>query len=116
EQAAGGALGRLTAFVPADVLDRIATVPLAVTELPGDLLGLATADRILLDRDAAGRGWFVDPTPADDEEFTAGIGGLVALDPRAADAMDLLTVLIHEFGHVLGMSHADEDSPAGHVM
>jgi hypothetical protein len=46
-----------------------------------------------MDADAAGYGWFVDPTPWDDAEFTAG---------AAPAGMDLLTAVMHEFGHILG--------------
>ena len=34
------------------------------------MLGEAVGKTIFIDRDAAGYGWFVDPTPAADEEFT----------------------------------------------
>ena len=81
-----------------------------VADLPGNLLGATMDGKILIDRDAAGFGWFVDPTPGDDEEFTLdGLGSLVARQNTAADGRaDLLTTVMHELGHVLGYNHADE--------
>lgn len=75
-------------------------------DLPGDLLARVEPGRILLDRDAAGWGWFVDPTPTLDEEFFAPAAGRSAAAlPRSAaeERMDLVTVMAHEFGHLLGL-------------
>ncbi|HMC66555.1 MAG TPA: matrixin family metalloprotease [Gemmataceae bacterium] len=50
---------------------------------------------------AAGYGCFIDATPADDSEFTTpGNQG-------EQNRMDLLTVLEHEIGHLLGNRHTD---------
>ena len=71
---------------------------------------------IYIDSNAAGYGWFVDPTPAADEEFTASPSArqLQAVDPRAVDRIDLLTVVEHELGHVVGLS--DLASSANNLM
>ncbi|MEK6233928.1 MAG: hypothetical protein N2C14_04385, partial [Planctomycetales bacterium] len=75
----------------------------AVTDLEGATLGLASGDTIFLDVDAAGHGWFLDDTPYLDEEFAATAdGSLQAIDPNTADRIDLLTVALHELGHQLG--------------
>lgn len=71
-----------------------------VTDLPCDQLGLAVGRTIYLDRDAAGHGWFVDRTPGHDREFVGGRAG-----SAARGRMDVLSVLTHELGHVLGHAH-----------
>ena len=69
------------------------------------MLGEEIGNTIYLDSDAAGHGWFVDPTPATDAEFTqlGSSGELQAVDPQAVDRIDLLTVVEHELGHVAGL-------------
>ena len=64
-------------------------------------LGQATTDTIYIDADAAGYGWFVDETPWDDVEFTVA-------DSDVGERMDLLTVVMHELGHVLGYDDLKE--------
>ena len=76
-------------------------------------LGRAFEGTILIDADAAGYGWFVDSTPEDDLEFTLqNEEGELAADPSSAayDDMDLLTVVMHELGHVLGLEDLDPDT------
>jgi RHS repeat-associated protein len=70
-----------------------------------NLWGLPTGGLILLDRDANGRGWFVDPTPLDGREFSNLSGGAAQalLGSPSSDRYDLLTVLLHEIGHLLGI-------------
>ncbi|MFH1842062.1 MAG: Ig-like domain-containing protein, partial [bacterium] len=67
--------------------------------------GLPSAGTIILDTDAAGVGWFVDATPFDNLEFDTplDVGTYQASgDSPAAGNYDLLTVLLHEVGHLLG--------------
>jgi hypothetical protein len=83
------------------------TGAVVVADLPGLILGQVRDGVVWLDRDAAGHGWFVDPTLADDAEFAARRGGaLLAQDGPAASAIDLLTVAAHETGHLLGLDDA----------
>ena len=104
------------------LLARLEQTPIVVTDLPAGYLGLTEGNEILLSRNAAGFGWFVDSTPSANEEFTpAGglsqfsfdengtvpFGELKAIDPKAVDQIDLLTVVEHEMGHVLGRGDLD---------
>lgn len=87
----------------------LAGVQYVITDLPGATLGLAEHSTIYLDYNAAGYGWFVDPTPSLDEEFqrSDSRATLTASAASAADRMDLLTVVSHELGHVLGLEDLD---------
>jgi subtilisin-like proprotein convertase family protein/sugar lactone lactonase YvrE len=78
---------------------RFQNIDVQIANLPGATVGMAAGHTIWLDDDAAGWGWFVDRTPWSDSEFTTpGNQG-------EQGRMDLLTVLMHEMGHVLGLDH-----------
>ncbi|MEC5129680.1 autotransporter-associated beta strand repeat-containing protein [Verrucomicrobiales bacterium BCK34] len=79
-----------------------------VTDLEGSALAYAEGNSIFIDRDAAGFDWFVDDTGWLDEEFVEIDGLLRAaggedLDGLAGDGVDMLSVLMHEQGHILGL-------------
>ncbi len=93
------------------------SVAVFVADLPGTRLAHAIGNSIVVDVNAAGYGWFVDPTPRTNEEFSrTGLDGLIAAgDSAASGQMDLLTVVLHEFGHLLGLKDDFTLNP-GHVM
>jgi hypothetical protein len=72
------AFGRLRAAgVGPAVLNQLATASYAVAPLGGAFLGLAdaAARTVRISVNAAGHGWFVDPTPGQDEEFRLAARG-----------------------------------------
>ncbi len=74
-------------------------IDVRIADLGGTTLGFASGHTIWLDDNAAGWGWFVDPTPKGDSEFTK------PSNQGEKRRMDLLTVLQHELGHMLGKEH-----------
>ncbi len=77
-----------------DALLALGELRFAVADLAGGMLGQAHGTTIYLDVDAAGYGWFVEP-------------GLVAGAESMTGLVDALAVVIHEMGHVLGLTHAE---------
>ena len=101
------ALGRLRAAGLDDAsLATLGAASYKVGTLPGLYLGLTVGNSVTFDATAAGHGWFVDATPADDAEFDLSAYGATltakAGQPAATEE-DLLTVVLHEMGHVFGM-------------
>ncbi len=92
----------------------LGNVQIRVGNLPGAELGASSAvvDTIYLDSNAQGYGWFIDPTPGQDNEFPVRVAKTEerATSGPAAGEMDLLTVIMHEMGHFLG--HKDLDPRA----
>jgi hypothetical protein len=81
--------------------------------LPATTLGQANGQDsnaiITLSSTAAGYGWFIDLTPSDNAEFlpTSNPFEWIARPGSEAEGrMDLLTVLLHEYGHAAGLDHS----------
>src|SRR5207247_8380089 len=84
-----------------------------------DQLGVNIRKQILNDSSAAGRGWVVEPPPADYQEFhQQGNSGQLTAPPSspAFGRPDLLTVVEHELGHVLGLDDLNGNGHAGGLM
>jgi hypothetical protein len=102
------ALTRLgAAGVAPAVLGQLASADYELGTLPTGLLGSTDVpgNKVMLSLDAAGQGWFADPTPLQDEEYLAGDAStpLTALaGSPAAGKIDLLTAVLHEMGHLAG--------------
>jgi hypothetical protein len=80
----------------ADQLQLLRGVQLQVENLPSPYLGLDVGNEVFISRNAAGYGWFTNP--GDDRAFAL----------HHVHRMDLLTTVMHEFGHVLGI---DDNNP-----
>jgi CSLREA domain-containing protein len=85
-----------------------------VADLSGAYLGEADSNRVLVARDASGKGWFVDASPLSDASFARSVSVTRRYtNPWSLPAghVDLLTAIAHEMGHKLGLddSYAEKD-------
>jgi hypothetical protein len=81
-----------------------------VADLVGGELGRTEGQTITLDVNAAGYGWYVDLSAGDNSEFIFHLDRNVLSADTESEAfgrIDLLTVMLHEIGHVLGFDHDD---------
>ncbi|MFK7822324.1 MAG: choice-of-anchor Q domain-containing protein [Planctomycetaceae bacterium] len=75
-----------------------------VAPLSGTLLGFESGGAVTIDSDAAGHGWYVDPTPQNLNDDTIG------------NRMDLLSNVTHELGHVIGLADRYDAASSDDVM
>jgi hypothetical protein len=73
----------------------LANVAAQIVSLPPGILARTGPDTIWISQDAAGYGWFIDPTPSGDRAFNG------RPTSAAQGRMDLLSVVAHEMGHII---------------
>jgi hypothetical protein len=105
-----GAIARLAdAGADPGLLAQLSTVKVEFAHLGNGYLGIVDTpnNRILLDDNAAGYGWFVDATPDKDDAFAttqARTGNLLAgPDSAAFGRMDLLSAVVLELTQLAGL-------------
>jgi len=88
-----------------DQLAAMRAVSVSVSDMMGLYVGSTTPGQIRLDSDGGGYGWFLDATPGEDSEYEGAGTRLTADQGGAAEGkIDLLTVIMHELGHQIGLS------------
>ncbi|NOT98045.1 MAG: matrixin family metalloprotease, partial [Sideroxydans sp.] len=120
----------ISGLIAAQLSGQLATsgITLNFADLTGGALGQTTGSSITLDTTAAGNNWYIDTTPSDNSEYlptsnpnewVAKAGSADATTSHstklannasqvagyAAGKMDMLSVLLHEYGHALGIDH-----------
>jgi hypothetical protein len=122
--------GAQLSFIIAAAIRRWAAVPgvnasllqqasFVVADLPDGMIGQTVGNSIVIDPTAAGWGWYVDVTPLDDSEFSTQNGPYELAAKAAGPAlgrMDLLTVVMHELGHLAGRDDVPSAASAHDLM
>lgn len=91
--------------VSAERLAQLDNLQFVIDDLPDGVLGAHDGNTIYIDHNAANYGWFVDATPLDASEFVNPIAQI-----------DLLTVIMHEMGHVLDFQDVEYNPNAVTIM
>ncbi|MBX3742215.1 MAG: DUF5011 domain-containing protein [Akkermansiaceae bacterium] len=82
-----------------------------VADLEDGVLGAYREGSIRIDINGAGQGWYVDATPDADEEFrNVGSATQLAGDGDLAKRVDVLSVVLQEQGHALGLEDSFSDA------
>jgi hypothetical protein len=108
------------AGISQQLLVRLESATYEIGNLPGPLLGYTfTRDQtVVIDATAEGYGWYVDPASQTDSTFTRGARGIFAANPESAAAghMDLLTTVLHEMGHLVGLGDVSPQAHPNNLM
>jgi hypothetical protein len=110
----------IAALGPNDArLAALTTVTIEIGNLPGLELGSTHNGVITISANAAGWGWFVDPTPGDNSEFStasSSVGFLANPSSPAYGHMDLLSTVLHEMGNAMGFAEDTAKDVTGMVL
>ncbi|MDF1811863.1 MAG: choice-of-anchor Q domain-containing protein, partial [Verrucomicrobiales bacterium] len=100
------------ADLSAEQLEALEAIEISILDIEGLAIAETNGYDIELDLNANGSGWFIDSTPFLDEEFDYAESSTVFRDTDgdAQHGIDLLTVMMHEMGHVLGMEDIYESA------
>jgi len=108
DSAVASALERwITTGLTSEQIERLKSLSFEISSLPGLHLGEAGANVIRISSHAGGNGWFMDASTASDALFsTVSAETRRYTEPTSAPAgrIDLLTTVMHEMGHALGLS------------
>jgi hypothetical protein len=97
------------------------SVQYQIATLGNGVLGLTSlgGNVVTLDATAAGYGWYLDTSSLGDGEFSNPVAPAefqASAGSPAFGRMDLLTVVEHELGHVLGLSDVDSQAVPHDIM
>jgi hypothetical protein len=98
-----------------DQVAELSSAQYVVGNLPGNDLGLTyrSSNVVMISASADGWGWFVDSDPGHDSYY---VNGTALPGTPAADHMDLLSTIVHEMGHILGLPDRDLPNSSPMVM